>query len=51
MDHTTRQGGPAPRRWWHRIGWLLVIWALSVAAMGAVAWLLKGTMRFVGLTL
>ncbi len=39
-----------PRSWWRRIGWLLAIWALSVAALGLVAWLLKGVMRMVGLS-
>ncbi len=28
-------------RWPKRIGWFVLIWALSVAAIGAVAWLLR----------
>jgi hypothetical protein len=36
--------------WWKRLGWLLLIWALSVAALGAVALLLRAAMRAAGLT-
>ena len=42
-------GEDRPRTWLRRIGWLLLIWAVSVAALGLVAWLLKGVMRAVGL--
>jgi Protein of unknown function (DUF2474) len=35
--------------WWRRIGWLIFIWALSVAVLGGVALLLKWMMRAVGL--
>lgn len=35
--------------WWKRIGWLVTIWVLSVAALGVVALLLKWMMRAVGL--
>ncbi|WP_380878319.1 DUF2474 domain-containing protein [Sphingomonas sp. DBB INV C78] len=27
--------------WARRIGWFVAIWAISVAAIGAVAWLLR----------
>ena len=40
----------APPNWWRRVAWLLAIWAASVAALGVVAWLLKGVMRWVGLS-
>lgn len=33
-----------------RIGWLVLIWALSVGALGAVALALKLVMRAAGLT-
>ncbi|HET7160152.1 MAG TPA: DUF2474 domain-containing protein [Burkholderiales bacterium] len=35
--------------WWKRIGWLLLIWTLSVAALGAVAFMLEWMMRAAGL--
>ena len=34
-----------------RVGWLVVIWALSVAALGVVAGLFRGLMMLAGLTL
>ena len=27
--------------WWRRLGWFVLIWAASVATLGAVAWLLR----------
>ena len=41
---------PSHAPWWKRVGWLVVIWALSVAALGLVAWMLKGVMRAAGLS-
>jgi len=35
--------------WWKRIGWLLLIWLLSVGALGVVAFALKLLMHFAGL--
>jgi hypothetical protein len=32
---------PAPGPWWKRIGWFVLIWCASVAALGAFAWLLR----------
>jgi len=37
------------RRWWRRIGWLLLIWSASVAALALVAAMLKLVMRAVGM--
>lgn len=34
---TAQDAGPL----WKRLAWLLAIWAASVAALGAVAWLLR----------
>jgi hypothetical protein len=34
-----------------RVGWLVVIWALSVIALGVVAGLFRGLMTLAGLTL
>jgi hypothetical protein len=30
-----------PASWWRRISWLIVIWAASVAVLGAVSLLLR----------
>jgi hypothetical protein len=38
------------RPWWKKLGWLVLIWSLSVAALGVVALLLKLLMRAAGLT-
>jgi hypothetical protein len=35
---------------WRRLGWLLILWAASVAALGVFAWLLRGVMSLVGMT-
>lgn len=40
-----------PRIWLRRVAWLVLIWAVSVAALALVAWLLKGAMRAAGLGL
>ena len=32
------------RKWMRRIGWLILIWATSVAALGAVALVLRAIM-------
>ena len=40
----------AKREWLARLGWLVLIWAASVAALGAAAWLMKLLMRAGGLT-
>ena len=34
-----------------RVGWLVIIWALSVIALGMVAGLFRGLMTLAGLTL
>lgn len=45
---------PAPEKsrglWLKRIGWLVLLWALSVAAIALVAAVLKLLMRAAGLT-
>jgi hypothetical protein len=38
------------RPWWKKLGWLILIWSASVAALGIVAWLLKLLMNAAGLT-
>ncbi len=40
----------APREWWKRLGWLVLIWAASVAALGVVAYGIRLIMNAVGLT-
>ncbi|MBB2970631.1 DUF2474 domain-containing protein [Mesorhizobium sp. RMAD-H1] len=39
------------RLWLRRMGWLVLIWGLSVAALGLVAWLFRIFMELAGLTL
>ena len=34
---------------WQRLGWLVLIWAGSVATLGLVAWLLRQFMSAAGL--
>jgi len=48
QDQDTRdESAPAPLR--KRLGWLVLIWAASVLALGAVAWLMRLLMNAVGL--
>jgi len=44
---------PAPdphRPWWKKLAWLALIWTLSVAALGMVAYLLRLIMNAAGLS-
>lgn len=36
--------------WWKRISWLVIIWSLSVTALGLVAYMLKLLMHAAGLS-
>jgi len=36
---------------WQRLGWLLLIWAMSVAALGVAAWVMRLFMGAAGLGL
>jgi hypothetical protein len=33
------------RPWWKRMGWLLLIWGGSIAALGLLAWLIRMLMH------
>ncbi|QYF93767.1 DUF2474 domain-containing protein [Massilia sp. PAMC28688] len=46
MDDKNNTPGP----WWKRLGWLILIWVLSVAALGIAAALMKVVMNAVGLS-
>jgi Protein of unknown function (DUF2474) len=35
--------------WMRRLGWMLGLWLLGVAALGAVAWLLRMLMQAAGM--
>jgi hypothetical protein len=48
MPASNRNDG-APVSWPKRLGWLLFIWAMSVATLGVAAWGLKAVMRWVGM--
>jgi Protein of unknown function (DUF2474) len=41
----------AAQTWLRRVGWLVLIWAASVVALGVVAGLLRVVMNLAGLTL
>ncbi|WP_354686609.1 DUF2474 domain-containing protein [Cupriavidus necator] len=43
-------GTPRPdaSTWLRRVGWLVLIWAASVAALGVAAWVLRLIMQGVG---
>lgn len=36
--------------WVRRLGWLLLLWTISVLALGGIAWLLRIVMGLAGLT-
>jgi len=36
--------------WWKRVGWLIVIWSLSVLSLGAVAFAIRKFMTAAGMT-
>jgi len=38
------------RSWWKKLGWLVLIWALSVAAIGVVSYVLRLFMHVAGLS-
>jgi hypothetical protein len=38
------------KTWFSRIGWMLLIWCASVAALGAVALGLRLVMRLIGMS-
>jgi hypothetical protein len=40
----------APAIWLKRVGWLVLIWTLSVLALGVVALVFRVFMKFAGLT-
>jgi hypothetical protein len=40
----------AGKPWLRRIGWLVLIWTASVAALGVVALILRALMSLAGLT-
>jgi hypothetical protein len=42
--------GTGPALWVRRVGWLILIWTLSVAALAVVAVLLRAFMNFAGLS-
>ena len=47
---TARMPEHAGRVWLRRIGWLALIWALSVGALALVALILRAVMSAAGLT-
>ncbi|KAA0972698.1 DUF2474 domain-containing protein [Aureimonas fodinaquatilis] len=41
----------APKSWVKRVGWLVLIWVVSVTALGTVAYLFRFLMKLAGLSL
>jgi len=50
MSMTGKQGVDDKKPLWQRLGWLVLIWVLSVAALGAAAWVMRLFMAAAGLT-
>jgi hypothetical protein len=46
---TASRQSTSQRRWAARLAWLVALWLAGVAAMSALAALLRGLMRLVGL--
>jgi uncharacterized protein DUF2474 len=40
----------ASRKWLRRVGWLILIWVTSIAAVGTVALVLRAIMSVTGMT-
>jgi hypothetical protein len=49
MARDTGADAPSPP-WWQRLAWMLALWLAGVAALGAIAYALRGAMALVGLT-
>jgi hypothetical protein len=49
-DRRQQPAARAARKWFSRIGWLLLIWCASVAALGVVALGLRLVMRLAGMS-
>lgn len=47
---TGKHGLDEKKPLWQRLGWLLLIWTLSVAALGVAAWVMRLFMGAAGLT-
>jgi len=45
MAHAPQQNDS----WWKKLGWLILIWVASVAALGVVAWVVRQLMHAAGL--
>jgi hypothetical protein len=46
--HNTIDSSPA--HWWQRVGWLILIWSLSVLSLGVVAYGIRKFMNAAGMT-
>lgn len=49
MQNKHESSAPGPKPLWKRMTWLVVIWGVSVFALGIVAWLLRQAMTAAGL--
>ncbi|EPF6503389.1 MULTISPECIES: DUF2474 domain-containing protein [Klebsiella/Raoultella group] len=48
-SHRGKTAAAAPRPWWKRIGWMVVIWAASVMALAIVASIFRLLMLAAGM--
>lgn len=49
MQNKHESSAPRPKPLWKRMTWLVLIWGVSVFALGIVAWLLRQAMTAAGL--
>lgn len=50
LSKVHKDGATPPRPLWQRLTWLVVIWAASVMALGALAWGIRQFMQAAGLS-
>ncbi|GAB7545066.1 DUF2474 domain-containing protein [Cupriavidus sp. CuC1] len=48
-EHRRRPSDDPPRPWLKRVGWMVLIWVASVAALGVAALALRLLMRLAGM--
>jgi len=49
-DQSDKEISSSRSHWWERLGWLVLIWSLSVMSLGIVAYGIKKIMNAAGMT-